>query len=96
VEPISSPPLDAPTIAVTISPNTSPINGKDGGKNLTAAVIRTRLMRETENNVAVQVFPSPHEVHTGFALELIHHFDSHLLVRHEPWYSFALCIYFCW
>lgn len=62
IEPISSPPLDAPTIAVSISPNTSPINGKDGGKNLTAAVIRNRLVRETENNVAVQVFPSPHEV----------------------------------
>jgi predicted membrane GTPase involved in stress response len=68
VEPISSPPLDAPTIAVTISPNTSPINGRDGGKNLTAAVIRTRLMRETENNVAVQVYQSPHEVNNNLIL----------------------------
>jgi predicted membrane GTPase involved in stress response len=27
-QPLASPPLDAPTIAVTISPNTSPVNGK--------------------------------------------------------------------
>ena len=56
--PISSPPLDAPTICVTFGPNTSPLNGKEG-KQLTSAVIRERLFREAENNVAIQVFESP-------------------------------------
>jgi GTP-binding protein len=75
ITPLASPPLDAPTIAVTISPNTSPVNGKDGGKHLTAAQIRQRLLRETENNVAIQVFPSPHhadamEVHGRGELQM--------------------------
>jgi predicted membrane GTPase involved in stress response len=79
VAPISSPPLDSPTIAVTFSPNTSPVNGKDGGKFLTAAAIRDRLAREMENNVAIQVYPSPHE---NDGPRLTHFFESVSRVMH--------------
>lgn len=52
--PIPSTPLDPPTISMFISPNDSPFAGKEGNK-LTAGVIKERLFKEAETNVALQV-----------------------------------------
>jgi len=46
--------VDPPTLAITVSINDSPLAGQDGGK-LTSRVIRDRLMREAEGNVAIKV-----------------------------------------
>jgi GTP-binding protein len=52
--PIKSQPIDPPTIAVTITVNTSPYAGTEG-KKLTSTMIRDRLMAEAETNVAIKV-----------------------------------------
>jgi GTP-binding protein len=52
--PIKSTPIDPPTIAVTITVNTSPLAGTEG-KKLTSTMIRERLMQEAETNVAIKV-----------------------------------------
>ncbi len=52
--PIKSQPIDPPTIAVTITVNTSPLAGTEG-KKLTSTMIRERLMNEAETNVAIEV-----------------------------------------
>jgi GTP-binding protein len=52
--PIKSTPIDPPTIAVTITVNTSPLAGTEG-KKLTSTMIRDRLMAEAETNVAIKV-----------------------------------------
>jgi GTP-binding protein len=46
-------PIDPPTIAITVSSNTSPLAGRDGDK-VQSRVIRDRLMREAEANVAIR------------------------------------------
>lgn len=53
-EPIPAPPIDPPTIAVTVSINSSPLAGRSGNK-VQSRVIRERLWREAEGNVAIQV-----------------------------------------
>ena len=53
-EPIQSQPVDPPTLAVTFSINTSPYAGQDGDK-VTTRLIRDRLMREAEGNVAIRI-----------------------------------------
>ncbi len=53
-EPIQSQPVDPPTLAVTFSINASPYAGQDGDK-VTTRVIRDRLMREAEGNVAIRI-----------------------------------------
>ncbi|MEM8834164.1 MAG: EF-Tu/IF-2/RF-3 family GTPase, partial [Pseudomonadota bacterium] len=52
--PISSDPVDPPTMAVTITVNDSPYAGQEG-KKLTSTMIRDRLMAEAETNVAIRV-----------------------------------------
>jgi len=47
-------PIDPPTIAMTFSVNDSPLAGTEGDK-VTSRVIRDRLMREIEGNVAIRV-----------------------------------------
>ncbi len=47
-------PIDPPTLAVTFSINDSPLAGQDGDK-VQSRVIRARLMREAEGNVAIHV-----------------------------------------
>ena len=44
--------IDPPTMAVTITVNSSPISGLEG-KNVTSTKIRNRLLSEAESNVAV-------------------------------------------
>src|SRR6185312_5063685 len=52
--PIPSHPIDPPTLAVTISVNDSPLAGREGSK-VQSRVIRERLFREAEGNVAIKV-----------------------------------------
>jgi GTP-binding protein len=47
-------PIDPPTIAITVSVNDSPLAGRDGDK-VQSRVIRERLLREAEANVAVKI-----------------------------------------
>ena len=47
-------PIDPPTISMTVSVNDSPLAGKDGDK-VQSRVIRDRLLREAESNVAIKV-----------------------------------------
>ena len=51
-------PIDPPTLAVTISINDSPLAGQDGDK-VTSRMIRDRLMREAEGNVAIHISDQP-------------------------------------
>ena len=53
-EPLNAQPIDPPTIAVTFSINDSPLAGRDGEK-VQSRVIRDRLMREAEGNVAIRI-----------------------------------------
>ncbi len=56
--PIPARPIDPPTISVTFSINDSPLAGRDGDK-VQSRVIRERLMREAEQNVAIRVTDTP-------------------------------------
>lgn len=58
-------PIDPPTITVTFGINDSPLAGRDG-KKVQSRVIRERLMKEAESNVAIKVTDSP----TGEAFEV--------------------------
>jgi GTP-binding protein len=51
-KPLSSTPIDPPTMSITISVNSSPLAGIDGTK-LTSTQIRERLLAEDENNVGI-------------------------------------------
>ena len=51
-EPLSSTPIDPPTMSVTITVNDSPLAGREG-KKVTSTVIRERLIAEAETNVAI-------------------------------------------
>ncbi|HYM17756.1 MAG TPA: translational GTPase TypA [Micropepsaceae bacterium] len=47
-------PIDPPTLAITVSVNDSPLAGREGDK-VQSRVIRDRLLREAEGNVAIHV-----------------------------------------
>ncbi|MEL6551300.1 MAG: translational GTPase TypA [Pseudomonadota bacterium] len=51
-------PIDPPTISVTFGINDSPLAGRDG-KKVQSRVIRERLMKEAEQNVAIRVEDTP-------------------------------------
>ncbi len=51
---LDAPPIDPPTLAVTFSINDSPLAGRDGDK-VQSRVIRERLLREAESNVAIRI-----------------------------------------
>ena len=51
-------PIDPPTISVTFGINDSPLAGKEGSK-VQSRVIRERLMKEAEINVAIKVTDTP-------------------------------------
>jgi len=53
-EPIQADPIDPPTLAMTFSVNDSPLAGREGDK-VTSRMIRARLLREGEGNVAIRV-----------------------------------------
>ena len=52
-EAIHATPIDPPTLAITISVNDSPLAGREGDK-VQSRVIRERLLREAEGNVAIK------------------------------------------
>ncbi len=56
-EPVPAPPIDPPTLAVTVTINDSPLAGRDGDK-VQSRVIRDRLMRQAEGDVAIEVRPT--------------------------------------
>ncbi|KAF5367751.1 hypothetical protein D9758_009863 [Tetrapyrgos nigripes] len=58
LQPLPSTPISPPTISTFIYPNDSPFAGKEGNK-LTSQVIRDRLYKEAETNVALRVLPGP-------------------------------------
>ncbi|KAF8152574.1 P-loop containing nucleoside triphosphate hydrolase protein [Crassisporium funariophilum] len=58
-------PIDPPTISIHVHTNDSPLAGKEGTK-LTSQVIRDRIYKEAETNVALTVLPGP----TSESLEL--------------------------
>jgi GTP-binding protein len=53
-EAIHANPIDPPTLAMTVSVNDSPLAGREGDK-VQSRVIRERLLREAEGNVAIKV-----------------------------------------
>ena len=53
-EPLEAQPIDPPTITVTFGINDSPLAGRDG-KKVQSRVIRDRLMKEAESNVAIKI-----------------------------------------
>ncbi|SCM68288.1 translational GTPase TypA [Donghicola eburneus] len=57
-EPLPAQPIDPPTITVTFGINDSPLAGRDG-KKVQSRVIRDRLMKEAESNVAIQITDTP-------------------------------------
>ena len=52
--PIPAQPIDPPTVSMTFSVNDSPLAGTEGS-HVTSRVIRERLLREVEGNVALEV-----------------------------------------
>lgn len=56
-EPIFAQPIDPPTLAMTFRVNDSPLAGTEGDK-VTSRMIRDRLLREAEGNVALRVSES--------------------------------------
>ena len=56
--PLPAQPIDPPTISVTFGINDSPLAGRDG-KKVQSRVIRERLMKEAESNVAIRVADTP-------------------------------------
>ncbi|WPZ20522.1 translational GTPase TypA [Sulfitobacter faviae] len=57
-EAIPAQPIDPPTITVTFGINDSPLAGRDG-KKVQSRVIRERLLKEAESNVAIKISDTP-------------------------------------
>jgi len=53
-EALPAQPIDPPTISMNVSVNDSPLAGRDGDK-VQSRVIRERLLREAESNVAIKI-----------------------------------------
>ncbi|MEJ2816186.1 MULTISPECIES: translational GTPase TypA [unclassified Caulobacter] len=56
-EALPAQPIDPPTISMTVSVNDSPLAGREGDK-VQSRVIRDRLLKEAESNVAIKVTES--------------------------------------
>ena len=57
-EPLEAQPIDPPTITVTFGINDSPLAWREG-KKVQSRVIRDRLMKEAESNVAIKITDTP-------------------------------------
>jgi GTP-binding protein len=57
-EALQAQPIDPPTLSMTFLVNDSPLAGTEGDK-VTSRVIRDRLFKEAEGNVALRVDPAP-------------------------------------
>ncbi|WP_299946148.1 translational GTPase TypA [uncultured Ruegeria sp.] len=58
IEALPAQPIDPPTITVTFGINDSPLAGREG-KKVQSRVIRDRLMKEAESNVAIRITDTP-------------------------------------
>ena len=58
IEPLQAQPIDPPTLSMTFLVNDSPLAGTEGDK-VQSRVIRERLLREAEGNVALRVDSAP-------------------------------------
>ncbi len=56
-EPIAAQPIDPPTLSMRFAVNDSPMAGREGSK-VTSRMIRDRLFREAETNVAIRITES--------------------------------------
>ncbi|RRH76443.1 translational GTPase TypA [Falsigemmobacter faecalis] len=56
--PLPAQPIDPPTISVTFGINDSPLAGRDGTK-VQSRIIRERLFKEAESNVAIKIEDTP-------------------------------------
>lgn len=56
-EPLHAQPIDPPTLSMRFAVNDSPMAGREGSK-VTSRMIRDRLLREAESNVAIKVTES--------------------------------------
>ena len=56
--PLHAQPIDPPTITVTFGINDSPLAGREG-KKVQSRVIRERLLKEAESNVAIKISETP-------------------------------------
>ena len=56
-EPLAAQPIDPPTLSMRFAVNDSPFAGREGSK-VTSRMIRDRLFREAESNVAIRVTES--------------------------------------
>jgi GTP-binding protein len=57
-EALPAQPIDPPTISMTVAVNDSPLAGREGDK-VQSRVIRDRLLKEAESNVAIRVTETP-------------------------------------
>ena len=58
IEPLQAQPIDPPTLSMTFLVNDSPLAGTEGDK-VQSRVIRERLLREAEGNVALRIDKAP-------------------------------------
>ncbi len=54
LEPVAAQPVDPPTLAMTFRINDGPLAGRDGDK-VQSRVIRERLLKEAERNIAIRI-----------------------------------------
>ena len=59
-KPLPAQPIDPPTLSMTFSINDSPLVGQEGSK-LTSRMLKDRLYRELEGNVAIRVSQTPNK-----------------------------------
>src|SRR3546814_8244330 len=58
-EPLHAQPIDPPTLSMRFAVNDSPMAGREGTK-VTSRMIRDRLFREAESNVAIHIRSEEH------------------------------------
>lgn len=79
-QPLPTTPIDPPTISINVFANDSPLAGREGTK-LTSQLIKDRIFKEAETNVALTVLPGPSSdslelrgrgvLHLGVLLEVL-------------------------
>ncbi|MCA8908562.1 MAG: translational GTPase TypA, partial [Rhodospirillaceae bacterium] len=88
-EPIPAQPIDPPTLAMTFQVNDSPLAGTEGDK-VTSRVIRARLEREAEGNVALKI--SEGETKDAFEVAGRGELQLGILIETMRREGFELCI----
>jgi hypothetical protein len=75
-EPLQAQPIDPPTLSMTFMVNDSPLAGTEGDK-VTSRVIRDRLYKEAEGNVALKIEDSPR-------LGFLHRLGARRIAARDP------------